>query len=94
VRAASVLAAEVRATSVRAASGRAVEVLAAEVSEHGGNGDSAGVGDGDSTSLPPELAQNDGLRLLRLDRGWRRRGRCARLYSSVPLVPVSNAIRD
>jgi hypothetical protein len=73
---------------------RAAEVLAAEVAGRGGNGDSAGVGDGDSNSVPPELAQNDGLRLLHLDRGWRRQGRCARLYSSVPLVPVSNAIRD
>jgi hypothetical protein len=89
VRAAEVLAAEVLAAEVWAA-----EVRVAEVAGRGGNGDSAGVGNGDSTSLPPELARNDGLRLLRLDRGWRRQGRCTRLYSPGPLVPVGNTIRD
>jgi hypothetical protein len=56
VRATSVRAVEVLAAEVRAASVRAADVLVAEVAGRGGNGDRAGVGDGDSTSLPPELA--------------------------------------
>jgi hypothetical protein len=60
------------------------------------DGASAGDGAGGVTSLPPELDWNRRarLRLLCLDRDGEGTGRCARLYSPGPLVPVGNTIRD